>query len=178
MGTWFYATRGYGVVADPIAIEAMFQEAGISAEDAVLIVPELPFQGEGSRVHRVQLASGDVLASSELRTSTSCARARDVHWTGGAVCILPRTGAGAEQFPGELLLINGNPELRALVVLGPGDQIETRTVHRKRRPAEHSIQLQSRGAALEIRSTDGDATVCFNPGATASKPDASVAATK
>ena len=175
-GAWFFQTRGYGAVDDATGLEVAFALHGVDAWRAVLLsaTPGAsvaidaidakrghPPAATGV-VRRVRMRDGGDVLTGAIDDKTLCSPLEDGFWSGAEVRVLAARPPPDRAFPSAVIVLDDHPELGALVLLAPGDSVETRAVSRRGVRLRETLSVRhAASGVLELRRAADRQTVCF-----------------
>jgi hypothetical protein len=173
-GAWFFQTRGYGAVDDATGLEVAFALHGVDAGRAVLLsaTPGASVAIDAKSgstpaatavVRRVRMQDGGDVLTGALDEKTSCSPLEDGFWSGAEVRVLAARPPPDRAFPSAVIVLDDHPELGALVLLAPGDSVETRAVSRRGVRLRETLSVRhAASGVLELRRAADRQTVCFH----------------
>jgi len=161
--SWEIGLSGLQGIADPMGVEAVFAQYGVDTEKTDLVTAERYGQsalGRRVRVQRMNLANGATAETVALRPERGCTEFGGASWSSGSLQVHAATLGGEASATPSMVMVKENADIGSLVVLMPGDTVETRQVRQNGRLVSDAVRVRRNSAQLEVRNEGGRQMIC------------------
>jgi len=161
--SWEIGLSGLQGIADPMGVEAVFAQYGVDTEKTDLVTVERYGQsalGRRVRVQRMNLANGATAETVALRPERGCTEFGGASWSSGSLQVHAATLGGEASATPSMVMVKENADIGSLVVLMPGDTVETRQVRQNGRLVSDAVRVRRNSAQLEVRNEGGRQMIC------------------
>lgn len=161
--SWQIGLSGLQGIADPMGVEAVFAQYGVDTEKTDLVTAERYGQavvGRRVRVQHMNLANGSTSETVALRPERGCAEFAGASWSSTALQVHAAALGGEPGATPSMVMVKGNSEIGSLVVLMPGDTVETRQVRQNGHLVSDAVKVRRNSEQLEVRREGGRQMIC------------------
>jgi hypothetical protein len=169
--SWQIGLSGLQGIADPMGVEAVFAQYGVDTEKTDLVTAERYGQatiGRRVRVQYMNLANGTTSETVALRPERGCTELGGASWSSASLQVHAAALGGEASANPSMVMVKGNSEMGSLVVMMPGDTVETRQVRQNGHLVSDAVKVRRNSEQLEVRREGGRQLICSGTiGATA-----------